>query len=163
MPGNTRTVVIGSINVDESIRLDRLPAPGETIAAKSASQGLGGKGANQAVAAAVAGADVHLVARVGTDASGLRARRSLEEWGVDTTTVLTDEDPTGHALVFVQSSGENSIVVVSGANARLSGTDVDAAASLIQRAGAVVLQGEVAPRSMSARWRWRPLRGYASS
>ena len=108
--------VVGSINVDLVARVERLPKPGETVGGASFQRIPGGKGANQAVAAARLGADVRFVGRVGTDTFALDA---LEAEGVDVTSVTRDEGETGVALIFVDAQGENVIVVAPGANARL--------------------------------------------
>ncbi|MFJ6623276.1 PfkB family carbohydrate kinase [Kitasatospora sp. NPDC091335] len=123
-----RVVVIGSVNTDRILRCPALPSPGETVLATAATRGFGGKGANQAVAAARMGAAAHLVAKVGGDAEGEAARADLHGAQVETGSVLTHPDePTGHAVVLVDPSGENSIVVVPGANAHLAPEEVTAA------------------------------------
>ncbi|MFJ8436470.1 PfkB family carbohydrate kinase [Kitasatospora sp. NPDC094019] len=120
-----RVVAIGSVNIDRILRCPVLPAPGETVLAEGSDQGFGGKGANQAVAAAAMGAPTHLVARVGDDAEGGAALADLRAAGVATDAVRVDPDaPTGLAVVLVDPAGENSIVVVPGANARLTGAEV---------------------------------------
>ncbi|MFE7532263.1 ribokinase [Kitasatospora sp. NPDC057542] len=123
-----RVVVIGSVNTDHILRCPVLPSPGETVLATAATRGFGGKGANQAVAAALIGATTHLVAKVGRDAEGEAARADLHGAQVETGAVLTHpEAPTGQAIVMVDPSGENSIVVVPGANAHLTPEEVTAA------------------------------------
>ncbi|MFJ2868338.1 ribokinase [Kitasatospora sp. NPDC087314] len=123
-----RVVVIGSVNTDRILRCPVLPTPGETVLATAAARGFGGKGANQAVAAARMGAATHLVAKVGTDADGEAALTDLRSAEVETGAVLTHPDaPTGQAIVMVDPAGENSIVVVPGANARLTAAEVTAA------------------------------------
>jgi len=115
-----RVVVIGSINVDLVLTVQRHPVPGETVAAEGPQRHLGGKGANQASAAARAGAAVLLVAAVGPDAAGDQALEQLTAAGVDTSrAVVLPEQETGTAYITVSSSGENTILVVGGANARL--------------------------------------------
>lgn len=112
--------MVGSINVDLVLRVDRLPRPGETIADGTFERRGGGKGANQAVAAARAGAKVHFVGAVGDDDLGERALADLREEGIDVSSIcrLTDA-PTGVAAVVVDAAGENQIAVASGANAKL--------------------------------------------
>lgn len=111
-----RVVVVGSINVDHSITVSRFPKPGETILAESLTTAVGGKGANQAVAASTAGATVRMVGVVGDDDPGREALRRLESAGVDTRTVRsTERAPTGTAWITV-ASGDNTIMVVAGAN-----------------------------------------------
>ncbi|MEU6082517.1 ribokinase [Streptomyces sp. NPDC047108] len=141
-----RVMAFGSVNIDRILRCPVLPSPGETVLVTSLTEGFGGKGANQAVAAATVGAPTHLVAKVGGDAAGLRALANLRGASVDVDTVITDVSaPTGQALVMVDPDGENSIAVISGANALLSPQDVtDALTVLHPRAADVILtSGEV--------------------
>ncbi len=127
-------VVIGSINMDLVCRCAHMPRPGETVAGQDLLTIPGGKGANQAVAAAKVGAagdEVHLVGRVGADDFGQRMLVALREHGVRTDHVtLTEGSSTGCATILVDKAGENSIVVSPGANAKVSPDDVDAAADL---------------------------------
>src|SRR5579875_2250798 len=119
-PVSDRVVVIGSVNVDRTVTVARFPRPGETLLASSLSTGVGGKGANQAVAAAKSGASVAMVACLGPDAEGDIAFRALADAGIDTSGVrrMTDT-PTGSAWITV-ASGDNTILVVPGANHRWS-------------------------------------------
>ncbi|MFF1872551.1 ribokinase [Streptomyces sp. CB03911] len=136
-------VVVGSANADLVLRVERLPGPGETVPGSPVRTHAGGKGANQAAAAARLGARVALLARVGADAHGdllLAAQRAA---GVDTGPVLTGGAPTGLALITVGPDGENTIVVSAGANALLSAADVRAAAGLLRAAPVVSLQLEI--------------------
>jgi ribokinase len=119
-------VVVGSLNVDLVTRVERIPRPGETVMGGDLAALPGGKGANQALAAARTGAATTLVGRVGDDAFGPRYRAELGRRGVDVSAVLdTPGVATGQAFICVSADGENSIVVVPGANARLSESDVD--------------------------------------
>jgi ribokinase len=138
-------VVIGSINVDLVVTADRLPEPGETVLGGQFSVHEGGKGANQAVAAARAGARVSMIGAVGPDAYGSRAVAALEAEGIDVSRVRRVEtDPTGVAIIAVGPRGENQIVVAPGANATL---ELDAAdQSLIESADVVLTNHEVPPR-----------------
>ena len=114
-------VVVGSVNLDIVAVADRLPAPGETVTGAELNRYPGGKGANQALAAAKLGADVCLVGRVGTDAAAEEALVLLREGGVDLESCIAVNDaPTGVALISVAKSGENQIVVAPGANRSLS-------------------------------------------
>jgi ribokinase len=136
-------VVIGSSNTDMVVRTPHIPAPGETILGDDLVLVSGGKGANQAVAAARLGAEVTLVARVGADLFGERAVREIAAAGVDTTYVVRDSaTPSGVALICVADDGQNSIVVAPGANGQLTPQDVDAALPAIRSASVVVLQLE---------------------
>ena len=139
-------VVIGSVNMDLVCRAPRIPAPGETIIGKDLVTIPGGKGANQAVAAAKlasTGTDVCLVARVGDDDFGRRLLDGLSQHGVCTEYVSrTRGVASGCAMILVDEKGENSIVVAPGANAKLTSTDVDRARAVIRRAAVVVLQLE---------------------
>lgn len=139
-----KVVVVGSINMDLVIRCERLPRPGETIIARSSQEVPGGKGANQAVAAARIGAEVAMIARVGNDAFASRLLQNLEHEGINTLSVGKSTDTaSGIAIVNVEDSGENSILVVPGANHRLVPSDVEAARSLIEACDVVLLQLEV--------------------
>lgn len=127
-PRRGRVVVVGSVNEDTLVTVDRLPGPGETVIGHHVSLLPGGKGANQAVAAARAGGDVFFVGAVGDDAAGGRSAAHLTDAGVDLSGLMRWSDtPTGIAMVVVSASGENQIVVVAGANATLDGPHVTAA------------------------------------
>lgn len=122
-----RVIVVGSVNTDRVIRMQTLPLPGETVVARATSSGFGGKGANQAVVAATLGARTSLVAAIGADAAGSAAIADLREHGVAIDQVRRiPEELTGEAIVYVADDGENLIVVIPGANARLTGLDVEA-------------------------------------
>ena len=138
-----KITVIGSLNIDLVVQVPRMPAPGETIAGHGFHIIPGGKGANQAVAAAKLGAQVTMVGRVGDDSFGQMQRRGMEALGIRTEFLITDEEePTGTALIMVDAQGQNSIVVVSGANGRLTPADVEAARPAIGASDAVLLQLE---------------------
>lgn len=137
-------VVVGSVNVDQIVRVDRLPGPGETVAGDDFVTAGGGKGANQAVAARRLGADVSFVARVGTDGSGTFARSALESEGIAARWIGVDPDyPTGVALIIVDRDGQNMIAVASGANLRVSPNDVRAAEEAFAAANVVITQLEI--------------------
>jgi ribokinase len=139
-----RIVVVGSTNTDLTVLAERLPAPGETVLGADLMQAGGGKGANQAVAAARAGADVAFVGRVGADDFGRAAVAGLGREGIDTSHLRTDEHAaSGVALIIVDHKGENLIAVASGANGRLCPEDVRAAGELIASADLLLLQLEV--------------------
>ena len=136
-------VVVGSSNTDMVIKVDHLPRPGETIIGHDFMTNQGGKGANQAVAACRMGGRVAFVARVGDDNFGRQAIDMMRNEGIDTTFVLpTKQAATGIALIPVDSKGENSIIVASGANALLSEDDIEAARTLIAQADIVMMQLE---------------------
>ncbi|MBA2633191.1 MAG: ribokinase, partial [Chloroflexi bacterium] len=136
-------VVIGSVNVDLVVAADRLPVPGETVLGGRFSVHDGGKGANQAVAAARAGAQVTMIGAVGDDAHGARSLAALEAEGIDTSRVRrVESEPTGVAIVAVGRRGENQIVVAPGANATLSLDQADR--EIIGSAQAVLTNHEVA-------------------
>lgn len=138
-----RILVVGSSNTDMIIRLDRLPRPGETLLGGEFSTSGGGKGANQAIAAARAGGDVAFIGCFGTDTLGDQALGSLDADGIDTTASRRDDAaPSGVAQILVSADGENCIAVAPGANARLSPADINNADSLFCGAAAVLLQLE---------------------
>lgn len=138
-----RICVIGSANVDLIFRTQRLPQPGETLAGHSLDQCMGGKGANQAVAAARLGAHVGFVARVGNDAFGLQAIQAYQSDGIDTSFVQRDADlPTGTAAILVDDQAENCIIVVGGANQALTPQDIQNASLAIEQADVVLCQLE---------------------
>jgi len=144
MQHQPRIVVIGSANIDLVTYTDQFPRPGETIFGREFSLGFGGKGANQAVAARLCGAEVAMVARVGDDLFGPANIENFAARGIDTTRVLTTPGvSSGVAPIFVESSGQNRIWVVKGANDRLSPGDVDAAAAVIKDADFLVMQLEI--------------------
>jgi ribokinase len=138
-----RVTVVGSLNMDLVACAPRIPKPGETIIGGGFHTVPGGKGANQAVAVARLGAEVSMIGRVGRDAFANPLLENLAAAGVDHTFVTRDSEAvTGVALIVVDDAGQNSIVVVSGANRRLSPADVDAAEVTIAAADALLLQLE---------------------
>jgi ribokinase len=145
-------VVVGSINVDETLPVDAWPQPGETVLLAGApTSGLGGKGANQAVAAALAGTSVAFVGAVGDDAGAATALAGLTAAGVDIAAVRRIEGVgTGRATILLHRDGENLILVDPGANATVSIVDVARARDLIAGAAVVLVQGEVAPDVIDA-------------
>lgn len=135
--------VIGSINADLMLRVQRHPLPGETVPGSGGTISPGGKGANQAVAAALLGGRVTMVGAVGGDAYAAAATHYLHSSGVDLSAVRTVEGPTGLAVVTVDAEGENAIIVVPGANGTVGASAVEQAAEAVADAAVVVLQGEV--------------------
>src|SRR5438105_1451606 len=115
-----RVGVCGSLNMDVFGYVERLPMPGETVVGERMLLAAGGKGANQAVAAARAGAQVRFTGACGRDEYGDRLSRSLADEGIDTSGLARVDDATGVALILVERSGENQIVVLSGANSRVT-------------------------------------------
>ncbi len=145
-----KIVVVGSSNTDMILKLDRIPKPGETILGGEFVIAAGGKGANQAVAAAQAGGAVTLVARVGRDMFGEQAVAGFIRNRINVDHVQLDKFPSGVALIFVASDGENSIGVGSGANAKLSPADVKKAKAAFASATAVVMQLETPLETVQA-------------
>src|ERR1700733_11139600 len=144
MPRAPRIAVIGSANTDLTTFTDVFPRPGETLFGKNFAMGFGGKGANQAVAARLCGAQVSMVAKVGGDLLGRATLDNFASFGIDTTHVqLVDDAPTGVAPIFVGPDGQNRIIVVKGANDRLTPADVDAAAADLADVDAIILQFEI--------------------
>lgn len=136
-------VVVGSINVDQVVTVDRLPLPGETLIGSSMTLSPGGKGANQAVAAARRGARTVMIGAVGDDGRADDALPHLRSSGVDVSGVDTVPGPTGLAIVSVGGDSENTIVVVPGANGAVSASFVGGHAGALAEAAVVVLQGEI--------------------
>ena len=137
-------MVLGSINMDLVVMAPRLPVPGETIAGDDFGMTPGGKGANQAVAAARLGAEVRMVGRVGEDAFGPMLLRGLESHGVDVSRVASDPDgPSGTAVILLDADRENRIVAVYGANMRCDEAQVRETQSALDGADCLLLQLEV--------------------
>lgn len=140
-PGSV--VVVGSINADLVTTVHRHPQPGETLLGSGGTITAGGKGANQAVAAAQLGAHVTMIGAVGSDPMAEDALKHLRTSGADISAVSTVDGPTGLAVITVSEDGENTIIVVPGANASMDAAHVDTHADLIAHAGIVLLQGEI--------------------
>ena len=146
-----KVVVVGSTNTDMTVRVPRLPAPGETVGGGDFRVTGGGKGANQAVAAARAGASVVFVTALGTDDIGDRALDSLAAEGIDLRFVRRVPDaPSGIALILVDDAGENVIAVASGANAALRPEDVEAIEMTVEPGDAVLVQLEIPQPTVEA-------------
>lgn len=136
-------VVVGSVNADLTVNVQRHPHPGETLLGSGGGITPGGKGANQAVAAARLGSSVALVGATGNDAHADDAKQLLIDAGVDLTAVETSPTPTGLAVITVAADGENTVMVVPGANSEVGAGAVDKHAALIADAELVLLQGEI--------------------
>ena len=135
--------IVGSLNVDTTMKVKRMPLPGETIAALSKTNAAGGKGANQAVAAARSGAETAFVGQVGDDAGGKMMINDLKNNNVDTTGIHVDDQAgTGSAAILLDESGQNSILVYGGANQQLSVKGVEDARDQIAAADFVIAQFE---------------------
>ncbi len=148
----SKVIVAGSINMDLVARAERHPLPGETVPGHSAATYPGGKGANQAVASARLGADTVMIGRLGTDVFGPQLKQFLEDQGVRLDYVReTSQAPTGVALIVVAESGENTIVVVPGANGLVSVADVDAVP--IEKGDVVLSQFEIPTETIEALFR----------
>jgi ribokinase len=144
MAKRPRIAVIGSANIDLTTFADRFPKPGETIFGQKFDLGFGGKGANQAVAARLCGAEVFMVARVGSDLFGPATIENFRKQGIDATHVKQVEGlSSGVAPIFVEPNGQNRILVVKGANDALKPADVDAAAETLKTVDCIVLQFEI--------------------
>ena len=149
-------VVVGSLNRDHVVTARSLPLPGETVHGTSYSQHNGGKGANQAVALARLGQNVSMVGAVGDDADGTVLLAALANHGVETSSISMTSSPTGVAIITVDDKGENSIVVVAGANGDLDDAAIDAAQPVISGADIVLAQLEIPMSSVTRAF------GYAS-
>src|SRR5579863_5562753 len=144
MAKRPRIAVIGSANIDLTTFTDQFPKPGETLFAPRFDLGFGGKGANQAVAARLCGAEVFMVARVGSDLFGPATIENFKKLGIVTSHVKQVEGlSSGVAPIFVEPNGQNRILVVKGANDSLKPADVDAAAEMLKAADCIVLQFEI--------------------
>jgi ribokinase len=136
-------VVVGSINADLVCQVERIPLRGETLLGSDFRIHPGGKGANQAVAAARLGCEVYLIGKFGDDFFGEMLRKSLVESGVNISAIDTVHEASGVALIEVSAAGENSIVVAPGANAKVTPKDIDKHIELLRHAGAVLAQLEI--------------------
>lgn len=144
MEHKTGIVVVGSIIYDFRIMADTLPRPGETVTGYGFGTSTGGKGANQAVAAARLGADVCLIGRIGQDVFGDQVIRQFDTDGVNHEFVIRDSvEPTATCLIHVDKQGENAIIIAVGANGRVSCADVEASRNRIEYACVLLLQNEV--------------------
>jgi len=144
-----KVVVIGSLNVDVTSMIERLPKQGETMSVKSQASNFGGKGANQAVAASRQGADLTFIGAVGADERGEAFKQLLNDEGIKTDYIYTKKQPTGSATILLEADGHNTILVHGGANMELTVADVEAARSVLEAADIVVAQLEV-PRDAVA-------------
>lgn len=144
MARSPRIAVVGSANTDLTTFSDTFPRPGETIFGKSFDLGFGGKGANQAVAARLCGADVVMVAKVGNDLFGEATVKNFAAFGIDTANVrIVEGVSSGVAPIFVEPNGQNRIIVVKGANDTLKPADVDEAAGALRSVDTIILQFEI--------------------
>ncbi len=143
MNTSAKLAVLGSINADHILNLTHFPRPGETVIGKQYQIAFGGKGANQAVAAGRAGADIAFIACVGADDIGERIRQQLQQDRIDTAPVeIVADEATGVAMIFVNGEGENNIGIYSGANAALTPACVDRHQQVIADAEALLMQLE---------------------
>lgn len=140
---NKKILVIGSSNTDMTVKSSRLPLPGETVLGGEFLMGAGGKGANQAVAAARLGGDVSFICKVGNDLFGENSLNGYNREGIDTCHILKSDMPSGIALILVDQKAENSIAVAPGANGDLSEEDIESLADVIKEADIVILQLEI--------------------
>jgi len=152
-------VVFGSINIDLVVRTPRLPAPGETLTGHTFFTAPGGKGANQAVACARLGAPTRMVGRVGDDLFGEQLRASLRSFGVQDDGVLTTPGPSGVALIAVDDTAENTIVIVPGANGAVSIADIPRLEAVLDGARILLVQLEVPIETVVAAARAAHTRG----
>ncbi|MEE9388196.1 MAG: ribokinase [Paracoccaceae bacterium] len=140
---------LGSINADMFYKMERLPQPGETLAAQDHSRGLGGKGANQSVAVARAGSKVTHLGAVGVD--GGWAVDILSKTGVETRAVTLSDHPTGHAIIAVDAQGENNIILWPGANRHLSQNDIETGLASMAPDDTLLLQNETNGQIIAAK------------
>ena len=160
MADKKQIVVLGSTNTDMVVKAARIPAPGETILGGRFLMNPGGKGANQAVAAARLGGGVVFVAKVGDDLFGREAKTLFAKEGIRTDYVLTDAaEPSGVALIMVDAHGENCISVASGANGTLVPDDIAAARETIESAGVLLMQLETPVETVLRAAQWAAAKG----
>lgn len=146
-----KILVVGSSNTDMVVKSSHLPLPGETVLGGQFFTFAGGKGANQAVAAAKLGGDVSFLAKVGNDALGKIAVEGFKKEGIDVTHIITDpESHSGVALIMVEDSGENCISVASGANGKFTPLDIENASELLEKASFVLVQLEIPLETVTA-------------
>jgi ribokinase len=151
MAAKINIVVAGSSNTDMVIRVPKLPGPGETVLGGRFSVSAGGKGANQAVAAARAGGRVAFISKVGDDDLGRRAIEGFQREGIDISRVHRDKKaPTGVAMIYVDATGENCIAVAAGANEHLVPRNILSARALIAKASVLLVQLEIPPDTVEA-------------
>ncbi|MEY8662143.1 ribokinase [Ligilactobacillus faecis] len=137
-----RVTVLGSLNVDHIMQIKRLPLPGETMTMTDKQIAGGGKGANQAIAAARSGARTAFIGKIGADEQGKLMRTYLEDAKIDTSSVTLADAETGQAFILLQENGENSILVLGGANQALTATDIEAAKPKIKDSDFLITQFE---------------------
>ncbi len=143
--------VVGSVNLDLVVEVETIPVPGQTVLGGDLARIPGGKGANQAVAAARLGRNVAMIGRVGNDETGTMLRAALTGAGVDTSHLhTTPGTPSGVAFVAVEADGDNAIVVSPGANSRVTPADITAAATLLARAQVTLIQLEIPLATVAA-------------
>ncbi|MEW9580326.1 ribokinase [Paraburkholderia sp. DGU8] len=147
---HSRVTVVGSLNMDLVVRAPRLPHPGETLAGRTFTQVAGGKGGNQAVAAARLGARVSMLGCVGADANGAQLRAGLEAQGIDCAAVETGKEATGVALIVVDDASQNAIVIVAGSNGEVTPETIARHEALLAAANVVVCQLETPPATVRA-------------
>lgn len=144
-----RICVLGSMNMDIVLKVKNMPQVGETIMSKAMEKIAGGKGANQAVAAKRSGAEVHMIAKVGRDDNGVILTEELEKDNIDVRYIFKDDkEPTGMAIINVDDNGDNSIIVVSGANMTISSNEICSTEAAIEESNIVITQFET-PMDMS--------------
>lgn len=148
---NHNIVVVGSTNIDLFMKVHDIPKPGETVIGKEFYKYFGGKGANQAIAAARFKGNVTFIGSLGNDSDGLSAIKNFRKEGIDTKNIKKSlNKPTGLALIFVDKKGENSIAVSSGANALLTVDDVIACTDIIKKSDILLLQLEIPVETVKA-------------
>ena len=141
---NKKIVVVGSSNTDMVVKTNVFPKPGETVIGESFMMNQGGKGANQAVAAARMGGDVTFISKVGSDFLGAKSIELYKKEGINTDYISVDEvSLSGVAFITIDSKGENSIIVAPGANASLMKADIDRALHVIENADLILMQCEI--------------------
>ena len=138
-----KALVIGSLNIDMTAKVENLPRLGETVFSNNFYESCGGKGANQAVAISKLGMKTEIIGMIGDDDQGNRLIKNLEKYNVKSDNIIRSSEPTGRALILVDKNGDNSIVVIPGANFKITERHIDEKTDIINENDIIVLQNEI--------------------
>ena len=138
-----KALVIGSLNIDMTTKVENLPRLGETIFGNNFYESCGGKGANQAVAISKLGMETEMIGMIGNDSHGKKLIENLKKYNVKHDNIIRSPEPTGHALILVDKNGNNSIIVISGANFKITERHIDEKTDIINENDIIILQNEI--------------------